>query len=352
MFKKLILEIELIFYCQIKLNFIEYFIRVINMKSLDVLYTVNNKYLHICLASILSLIRNGNISNLKLHIITSDFSMEDYHFAEEFLNKFNIEYYFYDLKCFDIEKFGIPNWRGTQIANARLFFQEIIGSSLSNIQNLLYLDSDLIIVNDLTSLEEFQGNGISAVKDACFKSYLQKLGGLSNYFNSGVLFINPDIWTKEDYQSKIIEFLNNCQFELVYPDQDALNCALNGHIHDLPLNYNLGANAYLFSEKYQRIYYGKKINIQSDELEIAKKDPKILHSTGVLSIKPWSDNNINPFNEEFMKYILEVNPEFQKVELSKLKKVLSSYPPIFKALVLMKSQMPEPVHNLARKLIS
>ena len=59
-----------------------------------------------------------------------------------------------------------------------------------------------------------------------------------------------------------------------------------------------------------------------EEIAEAKKDPKILHSTGVLGIKPWQKNRINPFNDVFMKYIYEVNPEFTKEELSLLKRAL------------------------------
>lgn len=320
------------------------------MKKLDVLYTVNDKYLDICLASILSLIKNGNIQNLKIHIITSNFDREDYQKLDSILSKYNCEYYLYDIKMFDIERFQIPSWRGTQIANARLFFQEFIGSNLSNIENLLYLDSDLIVVSDLTGLENYKDNAVCALKDGCFKAYLEKMGGLSNYFNSGVLLFNTEIWTKNNYQDKIVEFLEHPKVEITFPDQDVFNCALDGEVAEMPLNYNLSANAYLFGPLGQKLYFRDVLNYNNSEVIEAKKNPKILHSTGILSIKPWTENSINPFNELFMKYILEVNPEFQKVEISKLKKVLSSYPTLFKMMVLAKSFMPEEVRDMVRKL--
>lgn len=320
------------------------------MEILDVLYTVNDKYLDICLGSIISLLKNSKIKKIKIHIITSNFDIDDYHKIDKVLSQFNCEYYLYDIKSFDIEKFQIPKWRGTQIANARLFFQEIMGSSLSSIENLLYLDSDLVIVNDLTGLKKYKDNGISAVKDGCFKTYLEKMGGLRNYFNSGVLLFNTEIWTKENYQDKLFQFLEDPKIEITYPDQDVLNCALDGNISELPLNYNLGANTYLFGPFGQKLYFRDNLNYNNTDVIEAKKEPKILHSTGVLGIKPWTENGINPFNEIFMKYILEANPEFKKVELSKLKKVLSSYPTLFKMMVVAKSYMPEEIQNFARKL--
>ncbi|MBQ7031751.1 MAG: glycosyltransferase family 8 protein [Bacilli bacterium] len=321
------------------------------MEKLDVLYTVDDKYIDIMLASALSLIINGNLNGIRLHIITSNFSLEDYDKVENVLCKYpNVELYFYDIATFDIEKYGIPDWRGTQIANARLFYQDILGASVDEMDNLLYLDSDTIVVSDLNDLEEYNTNTISAVKDGCFKNYLTKLGGLSNYFNSGVLYFNVSNWTQERYQDKIVHFLENCNVPLMYPDQDALNCALDGSIESLPLNYNLGANAYLFGPRLQVHYYGKKSNVSNSEIVEAKKDPKILHSTGILSIKPWSNNKINPFNDEFMKYILMANPEFEKVEISKLKQILSASPIAFRAAVIAKVYMPEPIRDFSRKL--
>ncbi len=321
------------------------------MEKLDVLYTVNDKYIDIMLASALSLIMNGNLNGIRLHIITSNFSLDDYEKVEDVLCKYpNVELYFYDIATFDIEKYGIPDWRGTQIANARLFYQDILGPSVNGMDNLLYLDSDTIVVSDLNNLEQFNGSSISAVKDGCFKNYLTKMGGISNYFNSGVLYFNVSNWTEKGYQNRIVHFLENCKLPLTYPDQDALNCALDGSINSLPLNYNLGANAYLFGPKLQSLYYGKKSNISDDEVVEAKKDPKILHSTGILSIKPWSNNKVNPFNDEFMKYILMANPEFEKIEISKLKQILTASPMLFKAAVIAKVYMPEPIRDFSRKL--
>ena len=85
------------------------------MERLDVLYTVNNKYIDVMLASILSLIENGNVNNIRLYIITSDFTKDDYHKIEAFLIKFNLEFYFYDIKEFNIEKYHLPKWRNTDI---------------------------------------------------------------------------------------------------------------------------------------------------------------------------------------------------------------------------------------------
>ena len=43
------------------------------MEYFNILYSIDNKYIVILLASIYSLISNGSIKNLKMYIITSNF---------------------------------------------------------------------------------------------------------------------------------------------------------------------------------------------------------------------------------------------------------------------------------------
>lgn len=319
------------------------------MKDINILYTIDKKYIDMMLGSILSLILNNNFEKINVHIITSGFELDDYNKIDNVLKKYsNIELSFYDLESFGIEKYNIPDWRGTQIANARLFFQEILDSNLHKIENLLYLDSDTIVVGDIKGLCKYTSKAICAVKDAIDIEYL-KNNKLENYVNSGVLFININEWIRNEHQEKIIRYIESGNIECNYPDQDILNFSLQYDIKLLPLKYNLGSNCYLFSSYFLQKYFSKR-NVKFEEIEEAKSDPKILHSTGLLGIKPWMKNNINPFNDEFMKYIYMANPEFEKVEISMLKRILSASPLLFKTLFLSKELFPDNVKKLSRKI--
>ena len=66
-----------------------------------------------------------------------------------------MKYTFYRLEDYPIDDYGIPSWRGTQIANARLFFPRIIKEQNPDIDNLLYIDSDTLIKNDLSGLDSY-----------------------------------------------------------------------------------------------------------------------------------------------------------------------------------------------------
>lgn len=315
------------------------------MKYFDILYSVDNRYIDIMLGSIYSLLYNSKIENIRLHIITSNFSKEDYQKLELFFKFYpNVEYYFYPLENFEIDKFSIPTWRGSQIANSRLFFQEILKNKIDDINNLLYLDSDTIIVDDLNDLKNYT-NGIFAVKEAVLKKYCKNLDNLDTYYNSGVIYIDINEWLNNCYQDEIIHTIERNDIKLSYPDQDILNCALNKYITSLPTKYNLPPHAYIFNGKSGRLYFNdKKRCVSYNEIIQSLKDTKIIHSYGLSNIKPW-DSTINPFHDEYMKYILTVNPNFKPQQLDTMKKLITLVPTLYYGLMLSRNYLPDNIEN-------
>lgn len=316
------------------------------MEKIDVLYTTDEKFIDIMLASAISLIENSNISTINIHIITADFSSESFRkIAKKFNQYNNVNYEFYPLEVFDIEKFNVPSWRGTQIANARLFFQEIMKDNLPLIDNLLYLDSDTIIVDELSDLKNYQNNSISAVKDLMRKSDIKSLA-LPIYYNSGVLYINVNDWMKKSYQDKLIRNIEASNDKLQLPDQDLLNLTLWKEINELPAEYNVAPVEYTFGPIANKLYFNSKIRqVTTSEIISARNNPKILHAYGYGNIKPWTKNNINPYNEEFERYLLMANPNFTKKEVENFFKIFAYQPLLMKSLIFTKSFLPTKINQ-------
>lgn len=226
------------------------------MKKIDVLYTANKQYIDIMLSSIISLILNANLNDLTIHIIASGFEKNDFHKIEKILNKYGqVDLEFYQLEQFDIDKYNIPNWRGSQIANARLFFQDI------------------------------------------------------------------------------------------------LNCALKDNISDLPLNYNMYPSEFIFNQFLGKIYFNDKLrNIGYEEVQKAKTAPKIIHSCRMTSIKPWSNNKVNPFTEEYMKYIKAANSNFIPEELNSNQKFFNMNQSLLNLYLILITYMPSRAQSIINKL--
>lgn len=310
------------------------------MKRLDVLYTTDKNYLDIMMASILSLVQNGKIENLHCHIITTGLDKEDYYKIESFFPSYSITFHFYDLNTIDFEKYNVPKWRGTHISNARLFLEEILHPNLHEIKNLLYLDSDTIVISELQKLEQYKEH-LGLVKDFGVLKNGHPNINVNNYYNSGVIWINMDKWIRNEYQKRMIEFSKENRF-LIYPDQDILNGALSNEIKSLPIEFNMPPYFYVFESVFQDAFLNLH-NLKKEELVRAKKEAIIWHSYGLAGIKPWTNNRINPYNDEFLKYLLEINPEFSKLNLSTFKQIIASSPLFFQVLISMGFYAPEAI---------
>lgn len=319
-------------------------------KIYNVLFTANKKYIDIMLASIYSLLLNGGLEKLRIHIISEGFELEDIKRIEDFITSFDgNEVYFYPMEEYNISKYNIPDWHGTQIANARLFFGDILKPYQNGIDSLLYLDADTITVGDISDISIYT-DGVYAVLDACLNHYYRNLDNLSSYFNSGVIYFDVNEWMKNDYQSEVIKLLAEDRIKLSYPDQDIFNCAVRDDINSLPVKYNIPPHSYMFNETMRKVYFNPLFrNVSHQDVADALGDPRIIHTYGLSGIKPWQ-TKFNPYYDEYMKYITGVNPDFTPDEMDKFKMLVTKFPFLYKVLLIARTYMSEPLEKHVRSL--
>lgn len=281
------------------------------MKELNVLYTTDCNYLKYMLVSLYSLLENNTNMKIVVHIICDKFEIEDYKRVEYIINLFsNANVYFYSFEEISkiIEEYNIPNWRGSKIANARLLFSNYI----KDVDNLLYLDSDTIVVNSLSKLSDYKGT-IHMVQDSMPKDYWQNLSkSLEKYCNSGVLWINVQKWQEKNCDEKIRYALQS-NFAYTYPDQDLINIALRNEIHLLPLEYNLFSIDSYFNPIVLQRYY-KMMNIEKysfNQVVRAKRNPIILHSTPFYYFKS-PEEIIHPYHKIYEEFVYKIFGEKNK----------------------------------------
>ncbi len=318
---------------------------------MHIMYTINKKYLEIMLVSMYSLIENGGLEKIHFHIVTADFDEEANNKVGEFLSRFpNVTYNLYRLEDYPIDNYGIPSWRGTQIANARLFFPRIIKESNPNIDNLLYIDSDTIIKGNLTGLKEYNGSTVCAAREEGAKkeTYQERLG-LDRYYNSGVIYLNVDKWNSLDFEHEMKLFNPQGKYRIIYPDQDIFNLVLREEIETIPSRYNLSPYPIIMSPLEMRLYYRNR-QLTVEEVLEEKRHAVILHSIGLFNIKPWYKNHINPLTKDFEEYIRRIDPEYELEELSSLKKIFTFSPALFKAIIIAKSAFPKKLNDVASSL--
>lgn len=99
----------------------------------------------------------------------------------------------------------------------------------------LYLDCDIVVTRDLSSLFETElGDApLAAVKDLGGQVYFHQ-----HIFNAGFLLINNALWKRENIRQRLIELTNEWHDKVPSGDQSILNMLFENHWMELPFAYN------------------------------------------------------------------------------------------------------------------
>lgn len=316
------------------------------MKKINVLYTLDHKYVKYMLVSLYSLLENNKDIDITIHIICDKFEIEDYKIIESIISEFkNTNVFFYNFQKIEniIDEYNISSWRDKKIPNARLFFNEYIKES----ENLLYLDSDTIILNSLKGLKNYQGT-ISMVQDSMPKSHYQNLSiPLKKYYNSGVLWIDIKKWQENDCNNKIREILKE-NIPYIFPDQDIINMALKDEIKALPPEYNLfSIDSYFSLPLLFRYYDHYDIERYSkEELKQARNNPIILHSTPFYYWNGWQKKAIHPYLKYYKEYFSKLNMDLDIDE-----NLIKKNPFLFKLFLYLKLMCPKEIKEKIKEYI-
>ena len=155
--------------------------------------------------------------------------------------------------------------RISRIGMARLLLPEILPDY---VHKVIYLDSDVIVSDDLEKLynTNLENNPLGMVIDI----YSVRLYNNPDYYNSGVIVMDLDMWRDEKITEKIIKYFHENIFlftgknpKYAAPDQDLLNLLLKNRTTTLHLRWN------------------NLTNMQGESLD----DDGIHHYIG--PIKPW-----------------------------------------------------------------
>ena len=181
------------------------------------------------------------------------------------------------------------------------FFIPII---FKHFEKILYLDCDLIILDDIAklyNLKFFENEFLLAAHDTImrlntlkkdnsvefWKNYLKnklKLKNIYNYFQSGVLLFNIESWIKYNYTEKCIDILTQIE-NPKYPDQDVLNSVCQDNVRFIDLNWNVEWCIPIYYSKEEIEFFSKNIYRFYEVYD----SPKIMHYCG--HEKPWTNPN-------------------------------------------------------------
>jgi UDP-glucose:(glucosyl)LPS alpha-1,3-glucosyltransferase len=244
-----------------------------NNSVINIAYCTDANYLEYVSTSIISVLTNNPHQSLSFYVFVYDVSDEDIaklKLTSKFINVIKIENE--EIDKYD-DDFTIKHLN-------RSIYMRLLAPRLLNgkVERFIYLDADTLCFDEITSINDIDiSDVVCAVCHDSIKTddnkNAHRLGlNSGNYFNSGFLYINVENWIKHDIENKANIVLLEKGNSLRFPDQDALNIAINGRVKFIDNRWNFLFTWYTDEEKEKFFYSPNSI-------------PKIIHFTG--SRKPW-----------------------------------------------------------------
>ena len=219
----------------------------------------------------------SHMKQIKFYILNEDIPTDWFQLLENHLEKIDSE--IVNVRCSSamFQDYKLP----TAHLNYATYFRYLIPNHVPE-DRALYLDSDMIVTQDLSDLFELdmQGYPVAAVED---------LPTTSDKFNAGLLLIDNKKWREEDVVKQLFDLTAQHHHE-VYGDQGILNLAFQDNWYRLPLTYNLqvGSDSQQFTLGDMAWY------------DLFKGKPAVIHYT--TGLKPWHQHHFNRFREEWWFY--------------------------------------------------
>ena len=209
-------------------------------KSLDIVYAADHAFLFCCCVSIFSLMEQlPKDRGVRLHLLTDESLREGDRRLLRFLSdrfpELQIVLHTVREEAFEQRDFKGSLW--SKAACYRLLLPEL----LRDTDLCLYIDSDTLVVGDISSVWETDMTGccLAGVYEDIAPVRAQTVGnhvpGIHNYVNSGVLLMNLKLMRERNIQEKLLEGM---QENYLAVDQDLLNVVCYGSIRLLSADYN------------------------------------------------------------------------------------------------------------------
>ena len=270
------------------------------IEGINIAFASDNNYAQHVAVVAASILCNTK-SNVHFHVLSDGISQLKIQLIRQTIDNLGGQLSVYDLssyQCFD------NLFTSGHISKAAYFRLDIANILPSGIDKVIYMDVDLLVLQDIAELWEFnlQGKPLAAVPDygimaskRLMKQKKQVLGLSmdSLYFNSGVVVMDLKQWREHNYAEQVIRLA--AEGNLPHHDQDALNKVFMDKWMPLPLKWNVIPPVFnLFSKILL------KKDLRKNAIS-ARKDKAVLHYAG--RYKPWEFELKEGFNEKYYYYL-------------------------------------------------
>lgn len=249
---------------------------------IDITINTDDKYLQHAMAMLCSFFESNIKHDVSLHVLQKNLSDYSKQSIKELCTKYSNSVFFYKVDETRLE--GVQ-FRQNRPLTMAAYYRLLLSSLLPfSIHKVLYLDCDMIIKGDVSSLFaiELSNYALAAsVDNSPYTSHHREQLHLSvgtPTFCSGIMLVNLDYWRTNNCEVGLIEFAKRKRDIVYLHDQDVMNYYFKNKWFILPPKWN--RNAY---DLKLPSYGGYK---KFDDLEYLFF-PKILHYADSF-MKPWN----------------------------------------------------------------
>ena len=220
-----------------------------NPDAVNVFFASDDKYIPYLEVSLASLFENcDRDTEYDVHILTSGISRGGVREVKRTVGK-NIKVIVDDVTEYIEPVKEALGVRLRDYYSESIYFRLFIASMYPELHRAVYLDSDIVLLDDVARLfnTDLEGAVLGAVTDESvistpvFCDYVTGYIGMKqaeDYFNSGVLVMDLDRFREERVLDKFLYLLREYNFPTVAPDQDYLNFLTAGKVKLLDAGWN------------------------------------------------------------------------------------------------------------------
>jgi len=207
-------------------------------KPIDICFAINDTYVEPLMVTLYSLLRSNDGVTFRFHVIGNNLSDAGQTRLKRFLAKFShvcIEFVNVNLERFQLLKTTID------YITIETYFRYVLAELFPELNKILYLDADLVVVNDITELwnTELGTNYAAGVNDTYIEKicYKKEIGFEESelYVNAGVILFNLETIRRDNIISKLFEQTGRFRFQ----DQDVINVVFRKKTVRLPDKFNV-----------------------------------------------------------------------------------------------------------------
>lgn len=211
--------------------------------EIHICYNVNDAFIPVMGASLISVIENNKDLNIVFHIFTDGYSKENEQHIKKVAEQFHCICNLYKLNMKSFQGYHIKVERFSRITYARTIMAKLLYGIA---KRFIYIDADAICIASLKELWnlDLQGHIIAVTPDHPNSNkyraeYLKLKSG--KYFNDGIMLVDVNAWEKYDITPKCFAYQDEPRKRFLGQDQDIMNLVFDGNVYFLPHKYNITA---------------------------------------------------------------------------------------------------------------